>query len=250
MASGISRNVKMILGWLSDETKLALNCFCAECLGREYEKFDNLDDAAAVLGLLNASFANKETLRRYSGLSYFNLNSAARGTWNYHDNGHIDGKAEYDAKVDELKDVIKSCGSSAGNVKVYRGVPVDYFREYGISSLEELSSLRGNYLYDMGFVSTSVTEDRCFYRSDPKNGVKYNVMVEYLIPEEFTDGVFMVNASNYVKEGEYLINACNLAYVSDVEMDGDSGAIVRAVLVPQNVYDCYYQQSAVVGVQK
>ena len=35
-----------------------------------------------------------------------------------------------------------------------------------------------------------------------------------------------------------------------VEMDGDSGAIVRAVLVPQNVYDQHYQSSVVAGVQK
>ena len=132
MERGKSRIVDMILKWLSDDTKLALDCFWAECCGREYVKFDNLDDAAAVLGLLDASFANKETLRRY--------------------------------------------------------------------------------------------------------------------PEEFTDGVFMVNASDYSKEGEYLINAGNLAYVSDVEMDGDSGAIVRAVLVPKNVYDQHYQSSVVAGV--
>ena len=84
------------------------------------------------------------------------INASARGTWNYEAHGHIDEKARFDVIADCLKNAIDENQHSIGNVKVFRGVPLDYFSEYGISSIDEVKSLEGGFLLDKGFVSTSL----------------------------------------------------------------------------------------------
>ena len=102
-----------------------------------------------------------------------------------------------------------------------------------------MDSLRGQMLLDKGFVSTSLVEDRCFYKMENDLGLNYNVKIEYLVPEEFTDGICLSSLTYSPGQCEYLINAWNMAKVVDVVHDGD-GVVVKACLVPKKVYDEYY----------
>lgn len=237
---GTSETTRMVFKWLSDERNQMLDSYCSECSRREYKKFDNMDQVFTNIEIPKIADQDRESLSHYSGFSHFSLNRAAKGTWNYEDNGSIERHNEYMKYVDELHDTIQNNQVSMGNIRVYRGVPIKYFNEYGIRSVDDLEMLEGQYLLDRGFVSTSLVEDECFYRKDPKNGINYNVMIEYLVPEEFTDGVCLGYVSHYVDEGEYLINTWNLAQVIGVSRDGEDRAIVQAMLVPKKVYDESY----------
>ena len=237
---GISKNVRMILGFLNDERKNDLVSFYDRSLERKFIKFDDLDKALMFIPNIILDESERLSLSHYSGYSYFSLNRAIRGKWNYEDNGHISLMEEKKRQAKDLMKVIDNHQNSVGNICVYRGVPLKYFRDYGIYSIDDLDNLEGKFLLDEGFVSTSLVEKECFYRKNPKNGVNYNVMIEYLVPEEFTDGICTVYDSHFVNEGEYLINAWNLAEVVKVDKDGDDRAIIQALLIPKKVYDDFY----------
>lgn len=240
---GTTRVTRMIMRSLSDERQNALETFCSSCDSRDYQKFDNLESALMFMDLPVLSDEDRLALSHYSGFSYFALNRAIKGKWNYEDNGTIERFNECKRNAEELSQAITNNQRSIGNTKVYRGVPLKYFRDYGISSLEDLECLKGKYLLDEGFVSTSLVEGECFYRKDPKNGINYNVMIEYSVPEEFTDGIVTAVESHFTRESEYLINIWSMAQVTDVVRDG-AGMIVKATLVPKYVYDEYYAMQA------
>lgn len=100
------------------------------------------------------------------------------------------------------------------------------------------------FLLDKGFVSTSLVEGFCYYRLPNELGLNYNVKIEYLIPEEFEDGISLGNAMYCPSQNEYLINAWNFASVVDVTMDCEDGCVVRAMMIPEKVYDKAYRQKA------
>lgn len=241
---GTSKTTRTIFRMISDERQNNLDSFCSECGQREYTKFTDLDQALMFVPIPVLDDKDKLSLSHYSGFSHFSLNRAAKGKWTYEENGDMTRYEEYKGYVSSLSQAISDNQSSVGNISVYRGVPLKYFRDYGIESLEELTALEGKFLLDEGFVSTSLVEDACFYRKDPKNGINYNVMIEYLVPEEFTDGICNVGESHFVNEAEYLINTWSLAQVREVRRDGENGAIVQALLVPKKVYDEYYAREA------
>ena len=90
-------------------------------------------------------------------------------------------RERFDKIATDLRDAIDDNQRSIGNVKVFRGVPISYFSEYGISSLDDLRSLKGEFLLDKGFVSTSLVEDDCYYKKENELGLNYNVKIEYSI---------------------------------------------------------------------
>ena len=236
---GTTFATRMIMNSLSEERQNAFDSFCGECSSRSYEKFEDIDKALMFVSLPVLNDDDKLSLSHYSGFSYFSLNRAIKNKWTYEENGTQERFNEYKKYAEDSQAAITNNQSSIGNAKVYRGVPLKYFRDYGINSLDELECLKGKFLVDEGFVSTSLVEDDCFYRKDPRNGINYNVMIEYSVPEEFTDGIVMVGESHFTGESEYLINTWNLAQVNDVVRDGD-GVIIKALLVPKHIYDEYY----------
>lgn len=241
---GISKDLKTTFRFLSEEDKNNISEFYDGCLSRQYREFDDIE-----MALMNTDYSNsysddvKNMFSNYSGFNYRRINASARGTWNYEKHGHIDDKIRFDEFAGDLKTAIDENQKSIGDVKVFRGVPLSYFSEYGISSLEELESLNGGFLLDRGFVSTSLVDDACYYKKENELGLDYNVKIEYLVPEEFGDGVSISNLSYSPGQCEYLINSWNLAKVVGVSMDGDDGAIVSAMLIPKYVYDKAYRQN-------
>ena len=238
---GVSKDVRRIMRYISDERQNMIGSFCGECKDREYQSF--VDPEMALMSIPQPSLVGDDAdiFVNYSGYNFRHINNAMRGRWNYEENGNLD-KRSFEEIGNRMKSVIDNNQYSIGNTKLFRGVTVDYFRDYGIHSLEEMDSLRGQMLLDKGFVSTSLVEDRCFYKMDNELGLNYNVKIEYLVPEEFTDGICLSSLTYSPGQCEYLINAWNMVKVVDVVHDGD-GVIVKACLVPKKVYDEYYSYS-------
>ena len=241
---GMSKDLKTVFRFISEEDKNNISDFYDSCLSRQYREFDDIE-----MALMSTDYSNsyntsvRDVFSDYSGFNYRRINASARGNWNYEKHGHIDEKIRFDEIANNLKIAIDENQKSIGNVKVFRGVPLNYFSEYGISSLEELESLNGGFLLDRGFVSTSLVDDACYYKKENELGLNYNVKIEYLVPEEFGDGVSISNLSYSPGQCEYLINSWNLAKVVGVSMDGNDGAVVSAMLIPKHVYDKGYRQN-------
>ena len=238
---GVSKDVRRIMRYISDERQNMIGSFCSECKDREYQSF--VDPEMALMSISQPSLMGDDAdiFVNYSGYNFRHINNAMRGRWNYEENGNLD-KRSFEEIGNRMKSVIDNNQYSIGNTKLFRGVTIDYFRDYGIHSLDEMDALRGQMLLDKGFVSTSLVEDRCFYKMDNELGLNYNVKIEYLVPEEFTDGICLSSLTYSPSQCEYLINAWNMAKVIDVIHDGD-GVIVKASLVPKKVYDEYYDMN-------
>ena len=153
----------MLFRMLSPERELALDSFCSDCSEREYTKFDSLDHAYTHIEFPKLIYKDWESLKHFSSFGYFDLNRAVKGTWNYEDNGSANRMETYKKYADDVCSAIKNNQTSIGNVRVYRGVPIKHFKEYGINSVDELVAKEGQYLLNSGFTSTSLVEDKCFY---------------------------------------------------------------------------------------
>lgn len=238
---GTSRDIVRLMRFIGEDDKKNINEFYNGHLSCEYRKFDDLEMALMCCDSGRYSDEARDVFSNYSGFNYRRINACARGKWNYEEHGHIREKERFDELARELKTAIDKNQRSIGNVLVFRGVSLDYFSEYGVTSLDDLDSLKGNILLDKGFVSTSLVEDACYYKKSNELGLNYNVKIEYLVPEEFEDGVSIGNVSYSPNQSEYLVNSWNIAKVIDVSKDGMDGAIVKAMFIPKKVYDKAYR---------
>ncbi len=233
--------VRQFFRFIPDEKQLAIEEFYQNCLERNYIEYKNIED---VFININNNYIgdNLDALRIYSGYNFKNINNALRNRWNYEENGHIKQKEEYEKIAIEIEEIIRNSASSIGNVKVFRGVTLDYFKDYNINCLNDLLKLKGQFLIDKGFTSTSLIENRCFYKKKNTLGQNYNIKIEYLIPEEFEDGIFIGNLAYNKDQCEYIVNTYNLAKVIDVIVN-ENDAIIKALYIPKKIYDDYYSHN-------
>lgn len=238
LLKGNNNYVEKYLRYISDEDKTNMDYFYLESLSRTYEN-NNKD----VLKTVALSYNDNDLLLNYSGYNYRHINAALRGTWNYEENGDISKLNDYLMLAKRLEQVIYEHPTILkNNIMTYRGVDLDYFKPYGIKSLKDLKTLEGKYMLDRSFVSTSIDEYSCFYRKENDIGKNYNVKIEYMIPNEFKDGIYLEQNSSYTpNQEEFLINASNLTRVSSVSINDNNTAIVRAVVIPKELYDDYYR---------
>lgn len=239
-----SKDIRQLMRFMDSEDKENISQFYSTCLSREYRTFD--DPEMALMSTDSGSYSNDmvDVLTNYSGYNYRRINAAAMGIWDYDRHGNGSERERFSGIARDLKTAIHNNQRSMGNIKAFRGVPLSYFSNYGISSLDELEGLRGGFLFDRRFVSTSLVDDRCYYKKENDLGLNYNVKIEYLLPEEFTDGISIGHASYSPGQCEYLINSWNLAQVVDVKMDGPDGAVIQAMMIPKHIYDKGYRHAA------
>ena len=236
--TGVSKNVEKMLKFISTDKINAIDKFYNDCLERDYTEFKDAELALMNINVPTLSEEDADVLLNYSGYNYKNINNVLRNRWNYEENGLAD-KAYYAEIANRIKSIINNNQTSIGNCKLFRGVSLEYLKEYGITSLDDIEKLRGNILLDKGFVSTSLVDEKCFYKKENDLGINYNVKIEYLVPEEFEDGICLSSLSYSPGQCEYLINAWNMARVVDVIHD-ENGAILKAILIPKKIYDEYY----------
>lgn len=242
LEKGNNSYVEKFLHYIKEEDKVNMEYFYLESLTREYSSNDS-----SSLVVEELSYDDNDLLLNYSGYNYKHINAVLRGTWNYEENGDVSKADDYRMLAEHLGQIIIEHPTIlSDNIMTYRGVDINCFKQYGIENLEDLKELEGKYMLDKGFISTSIDEDKCFFKKENDIGKNYNIKIEYMIPHEFRDGIFLENNSSYSpSQQEFLINASNLSRVSSVTINDDNTAIVRATFIPKELYDDYYRSKTV-----
>lgn len=243
---GVSKNVKSLFRFIDDSKQNDIDEFVMSGLVRDYQRFSSVPEVVSVFsGPGYISYDDAFYIRKLSGYNYFDINSALRDRWSYDENGNVSRKNDFLKIASKISHIIASNSHSFGDFVTYRGVSLSYFKDYGIDSLEDLKCLEGKFLFDKGFVSTSLVESSSFFKKSIEPGKDYNVKIEYLVPSEFEDGIYIGGNSTFTyrpEENEYLINGSNLARVASVRIEEDNTATLTAVMIPKSIYDDYYRK--------
>jgi len=141
LEKGESRNVQRFLRFISDEDKTNVNEFFLNGLTRRYARCSSVHEVRSVFTIPGYITYDQATdIRSFTGTDYFDINSALRGRWTYHENGNDSRKEEFLRRATKIKTIIGSNQMSYGDFVTYRGVSLSYFKDYGIESLEDLTS--------------------------------------------------------------------------------------------------------------
>lgn len=251
LEKGNSSNVSLLFSYIDESKRMDIDEFVLNSLARKYQRFSSVHEIRDVFYKPNyLTYEDTLYLRAYSGLNFKNINDALRDRWSYINNGHVANKDKFLKNGSRIKSIIEKHPTSVDNFVAYRGVDLSYFKDYGIESLDDLSSLEGKFMLDKGFVSTSLLESNCFFKKENDLGIDYNVKIEYLIPRDFSDGIYIgdnPSLSYSPEQYEYLINTFNLAKVASVKIGKDNTATLTAVMIPKSIYDDYYMGKAKKG---
>jgi hypothetical protein len=157
-----------------------------------------------------------------------------------------DKKEEFRKLADSVRKLLDRFNMPKIDFMTFRGTTIDAFSSYGISQLFQLENLKGKFLYDQGFTSTSILEDSCYYGKTLDDGRHCNVEIRYLIPSESNEGALLIdnNMSYAVGQNEFLLNSGSLTKVIDVKIDNNTNtAILTTVLIPKKIYDMDYNRN-------
>ena len=249
-----NKTVNLILKYIGIDKQTELDTFVNDVSKRNFVEFSFLEEVSAFFVDYLADFYNNnsrsdiDNIRAYTGIAFRRFNSVLRGIWNYDTNGLLtdDVKNKYLDYADKLSECIERLSTLPTNIKTYRGVSLERFKDYGITSLEDLNSLENKYYYDSGFTSTSLVRDKSFFNRELENHELCNIEIEYLIPEEANDGIPLIddNLSYSKVQNEYLINKGSLSKIIDVEISPDGKlAYIKTVLIPQKMWNITYNKN-------
>lgn len=250
---GESRLTNSILRMMGEESREAISSYVDEVCSRDLLVTSSMEQVNNIFGKSLDEFFTSLTeeelmdLRTWTSYNFTNINAILRNNWTYENNGLLteDKKNELRELASRISKIFSKYNSPQVNFITFRGTTIDSFRDYGITSLLELESLEGKFLYEQGFTSASMMESSSYFKRDFNDGKKYNIEVRYLVSSESEDGVLLVNrdTSHYSDECEYLIDKGSLSKVIDVKVDKESDtAIMTVILIPKKVYDRDYQQ--------
>ena len=241
--------VNYILRCVKEENHVDLETYTNDALKRDYIIFKSDDEFINFFKDYYADFLSKctygdiQTLSEYTGYNYKFINSILRNTWNYEEHGYLDDKVRerWMNCADEIKEVFEKVPDClSGDIKVYRGVSISSFKEYGVTSLEDLKKLVGTYYYDLGFTSTSLLRNKSFFNRELDYHNYCNIEIEYMIPQECSDGIPVINEdmSYSVSQCEFVINSGSLSRIVDVQVDKEvNKAYIKALLIPTKIWN-------------
>lgn len=248
MEKGISKLTNYLFRYLEEGKEEELDFYVSDVLNREYLSLENDEQVSEVFGEMASEFTQNLTyqealnLRSYSGFSHKEINALLRDKWNYEQHGKLteERKSEYRKTGQDIEKIVFKFPPLEKNIKVYRGVTIAQFSDYGIYTLDDLTAMEGKYFYDAGFTSTSLVRKKSLYNTEAFQIGKRNIEIEYLIPEECHDGALLLDefTSHYKAENEYLINSRSLIRIVSVDINKqDNTAFLRAVLIPKKIWD-------------
>ena len=248
MEKGLSNLTKNLFRYLEPGKEEEMDIYISDVMDREYLSLESDEEVSQVFGEMAADFTMGLTykealsLRSYTGFSHKEINALLRDKWNYEQHGLLtdEKRREYSQIGEDVEKVVFKFPPLDRNIKVYRGVTLAQFRDYGINSLDELTAMQGKYFYDSGFTSTSLVRKSSLYNTEAFQIGKRNIEIEYLIPEECHDGALLLDeyTSHYKAENEYIINSGSLIRILSVDIDKQNNtAFLRAILVPKKVWD-------------
>ena len=197
-----------------------------------FEKF--LDNFYAI-----NSYKDLCDLKEYTSEYFRDINAVLRNTWNYAENGPVDSKL-----MDFYKELAEKIAGMSNrnecilptNIKSFRGVSMRTFRKFGVSGLDDIDNLKGQYIYDDGFTSTSLVREKSFFNKN--NHDECNIEIQYLIPCESLDVIPLINKdlSYSPSQCELLINRGSLCKIVDVSVV-DSKVCLTAIHIPVRIWD-------------
>ena len=248
MEKGYSKLTSYLFRYLEDGKEEELDIYTREAQEREYLSIETEEQISELFGSTATEFSHNLTyqeslnLKSYTGFSHKEINALLRDKWNYEQHGRLtdERRNEYTEIGQEVEKIVYKFPSLDRNIKVYRGVTLAQFSDYGIYSLEDLTAMEGKYFYDGGFSSTSLIRKKSLYQTSAFQIGNRNIEIEYLIPEECHDGALLLdeNTSHYKVETEYLINSGSLIRIISVDIDKENNsALLKAVLVPKKIWD-------------
>ncbi len=194
------------------------------------------------LGENNLSFNDAEELKRYTGIEYKYINSVLRGFWNYDELGRKtpEREAEVRDSADRISEIIKRTPKLHSHLKTYRGTNLDSFRGYGAENLEDLKNLDGQFFFEPGFTSASLSREDSFFDREFEDTYrkKDDIEIEILLPSGAQDGIALnTNDLSYSKsQKEYLIDKGSLFRIMNVETNGETAKLTM-VLIPKEFAD-------------
>ena len=158
MKKGYSKKVDSLFKFLDNEEIDNIKEYIASD-DREYLEYKNVD----AIDFFNEDYSGDDIsiFRSYSGYIYQYVNNAINGSWDYSYDGDEKFKnrcLEIGRELNEI--LLNSKNLSSNNFKVFRGVPISFFKEYAIESISELINLNNKYLFDYGFTSNSFLRDK------------------------------------------------------------------------------------------
>ena len=195
----------------------------------------------------NTKYEDVEKIRYYTGVSYNKINGVLRDKWDYEKNGILTDDIVSNMRqiADDISETIKKSPGLADYIKTYRGASLSSFKDYGVTTLNDLKDLVGQYIYERGFTSTSLIRENSFFDRKLEYHSPCNIEIEYLIPKESNEGIPLTTQllSYSSSQNEYLINKGSLSKIVDVVVDEtENKAYLKAVLIPKRVWDLSYQE--------
>lgn len=179
-------------------------------------------------------------LRSYTGYNFWNINAALRGNWNYETNGALTNEKleRYRKDSDIISTILRKFNGHRIDFFTFRGTTIDAFSNYGIKDLSDFETLKGKFLYEQGFTSTSILRNTSYFKKTLEDGRFCNIGIKYLLPSESSDGALLLdnNLSYSAGQNEFLLDKGALFKVIDIEIE-ENAAILTVVLVPKEVYD-------------
>lgn len=246
---GESDNVRKTFRFIDESKREDIDEYVLTALSHEFHRFTSPVEIDMYLnGPGYLTYDEVAHIREYSGYNFKNLNQALSGKWNYDENGDISKLDKFLNNATRIKKIIERHPTTGENFVAYRGVNLYYFKDYGIETIDDLACMEGKFLLDKGFVSTSLLEKNCFYKKENDLGLDFNIKIEYLISDDFKDGMYIGNNPNLSyspEQYEFLVNAHNIAKVAKVSIGEDNTARLTAIMIPKSIYDDYYRKSEV-----
>ncbi len=248
---GENRVTNSVLRMIGAEKLQAIDLYVIEILERVFSNVENLSELDIVVKNYIDNLTEEELLilRSYTGYNFKNINAILRNNWTYEENGMLNDeiKIKYFELIKKLNELVNKFPPLDLDFCTYRGVELNVFKKYGISQLEDLISLKGKYMYEEGFTSTSVNKETSYFNKTLENGKTYNVEIKYLIPSESADGILLIddNLSYSPNQKEYLLNSGSLVKVLNVSIDSERNlAELVVVLIPKMLWDLEYNREA------
>ena len=251
---GDSRVTNMVLKMLGPNIRNEIDIYIDNVCSRDFTVMKSINQVKNIfnesLDDFLSSLSEEEllNLRSYTGYNFWNINAVLRNNWRYETNGTLTHEKvkEYREICDVVSSVLNKFNIPNIDFITFRGTTLDSFSSYGISELSQLEKMKGKFLYEQGFTSTSILEETSYFNKTLDDGRFCNVGIRYLIPSESNDGALLIdnNVSYSVSQNEFLLNSGSLSKVIDVMIDENNNtAILTVVLVPKKVYDIRYNKS-------
>jgi len=236
MEKGYSKKVDLLFRYLEDSETRNISDY----IDRISDNFIEYKDISEI-NVSNYRFLNSDisSIKNYSGYVYQYINDALNGRWDYSYDGGEDFRKHCLELGDDISKILLTKHFNCdNNFKTFRGVNISTFNEYGIYDINELVNLKGKYLFDYGFISTSFLEKTSYFKKEVPEGLIRNVLIEYNIGNDFGEGVYLENDNfSYCScQNEFVINTESLAYVDNVILNDDGTAILKVYLIPKKVY--------------